>query len=213
MARNPVKKYTSPGTYNVSLTVVSDSGCSDTLSKEAAIQVFAAPAVAFHATPELVTDLFPHVEFTNLTSGNNSYAWDFGDGTASQVLSPYHDFTSYGVYNVLLVATSPQGCIDSAWQRIEVEQGSGLYVPNTFTPNQDGDNDVFRPVYYNMINIHAEIFNRWGELIYRWNGTEGGWSGTTNGQVAPIDVYVYKLSATDINGHTKYYQGHVNLVR
>jgi gliding motility-associated-like protein len=213
IARHPVKKYSSPGTYDVSLTVVSDSGCTDTLTRPASIQVFAPPQVSFNATPETVVDLFPHVEFTNLTTGNNLYAWDFGDGTASQEFSPYHDFTSYGVYQVLLVATSPEGCMDSAWQRIEVEQGSGLYIPNSFTPNQDGDNDVFRPVCYNMKSIYAEIFNRWGELIYKWNGTEGGWSGSTNGQLAPIDVYVYKLNATDINGRTKYYQGHVNLVR
>jgi len=213
IARHPVKKYSAPGTYDVSLTVVSDSGCSDTLTRPAALRVYALPEVAFHATPDRVVDLFPHVEFTNLSSGNNTYAWDFGDGSRSQEFSPYHDFTSHGVYNVLLTATTAEGCVNSAWHRIEVEQGSGLYIPNTFTPNQDGDNDIFRPVYYNINNIHAEIFNRWGELIYKWNGTEGGWSGVTNGQTAPIGVYVYKLNATDINGQTKYYQGHVNLVR
>jgi gliding motility-associated-like protein len=211
--RHPVKTYPSPGIYDVTLTVVSDSGCSDTLRRPASIEVFALPDVSFKATPEKVQDIFPHVEFTNFTTGNNFYQWEFGDGGVSQDHSPYHDFTSAGVFNVLLVATSLQGCMDSAWQRVEVEQGSGLYIPNTFTPNHDGDNDVFKPVYYNIIGIYAEIFNRWGALIYRWNGTEGGWNGVTDGQTAPLGVYVYKLTATDINGRTQAYQGHVNLVR
>ncbi len=72
-----------------------------------------------------------------------------------------------------------------------------LYVPDSFTPNGDGINDVFRPVFSGFVKISMSIFNRWGEEIYYYDSLEGGWNGTYQGTASPSGYYAYKLTAKD----------------
>jgi gliding motility-associated-like protein len=72
-----------------------------------------------------------------------------------------------------------------------------LYVPSSFTPNGDGVNDVFRPVFSGFVKISMSIFNRWGQEIYSYDSLEGGWDGTFQGAHSPSGYYAYKLTAKD----------------
>lgn len=75
-----------------------------------------------------------------------------------------------------------------------------LFIPNTFTPNNDGTNDVFKTYQSgNIQDYEMNIFNRWGEIIYSTNNINDGWDGKVNGLNAQIDVYIYKISYSTQN--------------
>lgn len=112
------------------------------------------------------------------------------------------------------------GCVDSDIVRITVLcDKSQLFIPNTFTPNGDGQNDVFYPRGSGLDKIRSfRIYNRWGEMVYERNGitindANVGWDGTFKGQVLPPDVFVYVVEAICEDGQTISWKGDVTIVR
>jgi gliding motility-associated-like protein len=104
------------------------------------------------------------------------------------------------------------GCKDSAYVKIIVE--GSFYVPNTFTPNYDGMNDVFKPKATNVYDYSMDIYDRWGNHLFATTDIEYGWNGFYKGQMCQEDVYVYKIEYSQ--KHTKnrsLVSGHINLVR
>jgi gliding motility-associated-like protein len=88
-----------------------------------------------------------------------------------------------------------------------------IYVPNTFTPDNSGNNDNFFPKGGNIKTYEMLIFNRWGELVFESHDFNGQWDGTYNGQPCPDGTYVWKIIYTDIEGDKDEIVGHVNLLR
>ena len=88
-----------------------------------------------------------------------------------------------------------------------------IFVPNVFSPNGDGKNDVLM-VYGNYIDkIQLRIFNQWGQQIYIINSREKGWDGTHRGKAQPVGVYVYELQAVMTDGRTVKLKGSITLLR
>jgi len=87
-------------------------------------------------------------------------------------------------------------------------------LPNTFIPDNDGLNDIFKPEGSNLRFYQLQIFDRWGEIIFQSTDLNTGWDGTMNGQDAPIGTYVYKLlyRYNDMQENNVVH-GHVNLIR
>jgi gliding motility-associated-like protein len=168
--------------------------------------------------PQPTNVLTPEISFTNTSIGANEYLWNFaGLGTSDEV-NPSFSFPQEngGLYNVCLAVTSEHGCMDTVCHLVEILDEFLLYVPNAFTPNGDGTNDIFLPV------IQGEepdsyvllVFNRWGEVIFQSNNKNIGWDGTHNGQKAKEDVYVWKIQAKKLlNEEVKEKVGHVTLLR
>ena len=88
-----------------------------------------------------------------------------------------------------------------------------LFVPNTFTPNGDGDNDFFYPKGANIREYNMIIFNRWGELVYESNDFDNKWDGTFNGKPCPDGTYVWRIRYSDERQINFEKMGHVNLLR
>jgi gliding motility-associated-like protein len=89
----------------------------------------------------------------------------------------------------------------------------GIFIPNTFTPNNNGQNDVFR-VYTNVLrSVHWMVFNQWGEKVFETADLEGTWDGTYKGKPQPIGVYVYVVVGTYPNGNKVTQKGTFNLIR
>ena len=103
------------------------------------------------------------------------------------------------------------GCV--AKDSVEIKVTPTIYIPNSFSPNGSGINDVFKPEYSGYVEIELLIFNRWGENIFRTNELGVGWNGTYKNVNCELGVYTYKLIATDINSKTIEKVGHVTLLR
>ncbi len=87
------------------------------------------------------------------------------------------------------------GCTQVKEYQIDVLE-SKLEVPNVFTPNGDGKNDLFKVAYKSIVKFHGWIYNQWGRLVYEWTDPALGWDGTINGKDAPDGAYMYIIEAT-----------------
>jgi gliding motility-associated-like protein len=162
------------------------------------------------------------IQFTNLSTGANSYYWTFGDGGFSSITSPIHNYPMVGFYNVALVATNQYGCKDTAVQVVTVI--SDIQFPNVFTPNTSGpnggsynpanyNNDVFFPYTAGVTEYHLMIFDRWGELIFDSRDINTGWDGYFNGKLCQQDAYVWKAEVKFFDGRNYSKTGSVTLLR
>jgi gliding motility-associated-like protein len=134
-----------------------------------------------------------------------SYLWQDGN------TSPTYTVTQPGLYS--LTATNTCG---SATDNITIGNGvCNLYVPNSFTPNGDAKNDVFKASYGdNVIQFHLQIFNRYGQIIFETKDKNKGWDGTFKGSRQPYDGYVWLMQyKTATNNNLQKLQGTVLLIR
>jgi gliding motility-associated-like protein len=211
--QNPSHMYTQPGFYQVMFTATSDSGCSATLVRPNALQIYAPPVPSFTSNASQANDIIPQVDFLNLTQNSSFFYWNFGDGDTSTQYSPTHLYGEVGKYDVQLITVDQRGCVDSITIPIEIKPTSNVYIPNAFTPNGDARNDIFRVYTHNVDKVQVQIYDRWGLKIVEWNDVFGGWDGRVSGTPAQADTYVYRVSTTDINNKQEVFVGHVSLVR
>ena len=116
------------------------------------------------------------------------------------------------IYTV--TATNNYGCTNVATATVQVDIEATLYIPNCFTPNGDGLNDIFKPLGINITDLTLLVFDRWGLQIFETTDIDQGWDGTYKGTKCQEDVYVYKLQYTDIPKNKKHtLSGHVSIVR
>jgi len=143
--------------------------------------------------------------------------------------SPYEGLSCTDCYEPQLIlekdiryratVTSDAGC--SAYDEIDISVGcdnSVLFMPNTFTPNGDGNNDMYYPVGRGIRKVlRFEIYSRWGELMYSVRNASvtesGGWDGTYKGEKLTPDVFVYLVEVECLNGDTIKAKGDVSLIR
>jgi hypothetical protein len=212
-----------PGCYDVTLTIT-QSGCTSSITALNAICADEVPSAFFVSDPLQGTTLDPTVQFVNLSQNATSYEWFFGDGSdTSNAFEPIHDFPSdeSGSYEVMLVASSLNGCTDTAITIIVINEELVYYVPNAFTPDADSYNQVFLPVFtsgFDPLEYHLTIFNRWGEIVFESYDSEVGWAGDY-GTIDPNfqcqdGVYTWKIEFKLLSDDSrKEIFGHVNLLR
>ena len=190
----------------------------------ATMQVFIlkGPQAGFSASTYTIQNPGDQVQFTNSSSFADSYSWNFGDGSSSNINSPSHNYADVGFYNVTLVAQSSNGCRAQTDQLITVI--SEVQFPNAFTPNttsssggsydaNDYSNDVFFLFARGVVEFDMAIFNRWGELIFRSNDVKVGWDGYFNGKLCQQDTYVWKVSMGFFDGRKYNNTGSVTLLK
>jgi len=205
-----------PGPYSVSPGVptyyvcsVTD-GCNTTITDS--MQVFTAPVpvAGFVATPKTILG-GQFVSFVNTSTGATSYVWNIGDGSSSTDANPYYQYNIPGNYIVTLIASNRFGCTDTASDTVYVT--GGIYVPNVFTPNGDGINDVFHITAGGMQTYYIEIFNRWGERVFEADSPEIDWTGRSMAGVMESDgTYYYIIKATDYANKKYNLDGYLQLI-
>lgn len=211
---------TSPGVYDVKLVVVSPAGCVDSLSVNNFLEVYALPEARFTYTPNPTTVLNTEVKFQNGTTGAVSYQWTFEDGLPaySSLTNPTVNFPEgiVDVYDVEMIAYTEFGCTDTVLKRIRVQPEVLIFAPNSFTPDNDSYNEVWKVhlLGVDVYNVTIEVFNRWGEQVWESHDIEYGWDGTYGGKPVPTGSYIWKVSAADRLTDGKYeWQGHVTILR
>lgn len=218
---DPVHLYTEPGTYTAALHVVSPQQCaSDTAYTT--IEVFAPPEADFTFSPQ-PTDVFrTEIVFADRSS-NDVVGWEWtfagqAEPASSQVPDPVVVFPGDGpgLYAVELVVSTSQGCVDTARSVVEIDGYYSVYVPNAFSPDGDGINELFLPVVRDQVEERYAliIFDRWGQVVWT-SGPDGqGWDGQQDGQPVKSGVYLWKLQTRDaVQGVNRAYVGHVTLLR
>jgi len=214
---DPIHTFDPGGTYYTSMIVTSNYGCKDTAFDT--ILIYPKPAVMFDAEPDSVTILNPEITFTDQTISDSiaTWNWQFGDGDSSGVKNPVHMYPDTGTYNVLLTITDTNGCFDTISHRIEIEPDYIFFLPNTFTPNEDGINELFIPLStgLNEASYHFYVFTRWGDAIFHTEDITVGWNGLANNgkKLAQTGVYVWLVLSKDLTGVNHKYIGHVTLMR
>ena len=133
-------------------------------------------------------------------SNMTNYIWDFGDGnilsdTNYKLLHTYQDT---GHYKVNLAVSNEFGCTDSIAYTIIIDPTFIIYIPDAFTPNDDGINDSFGPSVYGISKFEMKIYNRWGQIVYHTTGKDKPWDGTMNNNETPAGIFTYCVVATDL---------------
>ncbi|MDQ3109097.1 MAG: DUF2341 domain-containing protein [Bacteroidota bacterium] len=168
------------------------------------------PVAAFNV---ISIDGQPEITLADQSQNADNYYWSFGDGNTSAGIPSGYTYASDGSYTIQLITVNDFGCSDTAWQAVEVVTASTLYVPNAFTPNGHGNNELFFISSYNLSSMEVMIFDRWGQLITEWKTIDGYWDGKLKGRNCPVDVYVYVVHAIGNDGKKYHLYGHVSLIR
>lgn len=155
------------------------------------------------------------IQFTNTSTGDyESLVWDFGDGIVSTEENPIHIYTREGTYEVTLTAVYAFGCTYVYKVRLLIDQGYKLMMPTGFTPNGDGINDTFTPLFAGMTSIDMSVYDTWGEMIYFETGESiRGWDGTVKGSGAENGNYFFKVIAITFYGGEVKQDGTLTLIK
>jgi gliding motility-associated-like protein len=149
-------------------------------------------------------------------SASQSYYW-----TSSAVLSDTHGQSLTAIISqsswITVQAIDANNCSATDSILINLAECDGsIFVPNAFTPNGDGRNDLYR-VFARCAELSSlKIFNRWGEKVWETEDINQGWDGTYRGAAQPTEVYVYLISyrlLSDKSGVSKHKQGSITLIR
>jgi gliding motility-associated-like protein len=196
---NDSLEVSSPGTYSVS--GANTRGCRKSLIFN--VSGYPLPAAEFSVSPDAIDSKHNTINGIIPSQSDVQYYWNMGDGsyeTGSDILHAYNVSNSILDYMITLTATDIRGCTDTSSRFIDVIP----FVPNVFSPNEDGINDVF------MHGFELEIVDRNGFQLYRGNS---GWDGRYNGEPVDPDTYFYIISYTDSKAKIHYRKGYVTLVR
>jgi len=209
-----------PGTYSVVITDA--NGCS--MSPQAVSVSGGLPPIAdFSFNPDVVNLLDPITTFTDHSSGNVAFwSWNFGDPKSgakdsSFLQNPYHTYSDTGTYCVTLFIADPKGgCRDTIVKCLKVESPFTIYIPNSFTPNNDGVNEVFLAYGTYIKDFQMLVFDRWGNKLFESKDLSYGWNGKVKNKgdsIVQEDVYVWKVYVKDFHNIKHNYIGRVTLVK
>lgn len=159
---SPTHLFTDIGTYTIKLKVTSPIGCETFKTWPSLIRVVPSPVAGFTFSPEEPSLLNNKVDFMDKSTGGVAYLWKFDSLGTSLIRNPTFTFRDTGVFNVQQIVLHPSGCSDTATAVIPIYPIVKLFMPNAFTPNNDGLNDVFIPVgsFIGIRNYNFTIWNR-----------------------------------------------------
>ncbi|MEX1188820.1 MAG: PKD domain-containing protein, partial [Bacteroidia bacterium] len=183
-SEQPSYTYVNPGIYDVSLNVKTINGCTSSLDRKEYINVYPTPIANFKMSALSVNIIEPEITFNSTAEFADSiwYSIQFSDTTIFADTTLFGDsitfyFPELGEYNITQFVENQFNCVDTAYNKIEVITGYRIYIPNSFSPNDDGTNDFFRPYGEGLSSFEIKIWNRWGQQIYASFDIENGWDG------------------------------------
>ncbi|PSL50153.1 gliding motility-associated-like protein [Chitinophaga niastensis] len=198
-----------PDTTTFTVTVTDTLGC----PKPATASVLVNVVPPVHAFAGNDTIVMLNQPFQLNATGGIRYTWAPPDGLnnpniSNPVTTYNHDIT----YTV--TAYTQEGCSGKDGIFVRFIKGPDIYIPNAFSPNGDGLNDIFRPLPVGIVKMEFfRVYDRWGKLMFSTTAYLKGWDGTVNGQPAAVGAYVWVVQGKDINNKTILRKGTVTLIR
>ncbi|MBK7943215.1 MAG: gliding motility-associated C-terminal domain-containing protein [Flavobacteriales bacterium] len=200
----------------VNVEVTNDqTGCAhDTL-----IQIPSWPAVTALFSPNPDEPCVPweqrEVTFIDLSLNATGGYWVIAGDTLPYAwgTDPQYEHGVAGTYNVQLVVWNDGGCTDSLGMDICIRDSEAVFVPDAFSPNGDGLNDILFARAPAALELEFAVYDRWGAQVFRSTTTDHGWDGTADGALSPSGVYLYTLRARLDDGAMEERTGNITLVR
>lgn len=210
LQQNPVYQYADTGYYPARLYAVSVDGCQ---SPVADVPVTVTAVYAQAGADTIVANGQPLQLQSQWGDDRLQYNWSPATGLNNPYIpNPVAVLHKDQTYRLTL--TSPEGCRDEDIIHVKVYEGPEFYVPNAFTPNNDGRNDVFHVIAAGVPKLDFFcIWNRWGQEVYRSADLPGGWDGSWQGKPAPSGTYVWMVQGVDYTGRRFSRKGTVTLIR
>jgi gliding motility-associated-like protein len=191
-------------------TTLADYGCVFTSSDS--VKLIVQPIV--HAFAGNDTIAVKGAVHKLLGAGGANYTWSSPTAFLSNSFVQYPTTVLSNDANFYLEVRDAIGCVGYDTVFVRVYNGPTYYVPNTFTPNGDGLNDIFRAIPVGIANTtYFRIFNRYGELMFETNQWLKGWDGTFKGKPQPNGTFVWMVGGTDKDFKKVEMKGTVNLIR
>jgi len=206
--------------YTLGLTVMDGFGCTSTVVP-VTIDIYPQPVADFnHAPLKPIVNQDPFVTFTDASYNATIVSWNWYFMNTAQFTSieqnPTFPYTEPGTYPVVLVVKSDKGCTDTLIRPLVVMEDFGIYVPNAFTPNGDGLNDIFQPKGFGVTKYELNIYDRWGERVFHTTTFEQGWDGSFTGRgQKPCEegTYTWLINCTSVFNKSHELKGHVTLMK
>lgn len=214
-----------PIALGVELEVVSDKGCINSIDAPNLLEVYHNPIADFDyfgTNENKKPDIFhTEVEFINESRYAAFYEWDVEDVGLFEEEDFTYDFGEEPrTYRVDLMAITENGCKDSVYQIIDIQDVVLFYVPNAFTPDFDAHNQKWKPVFtsgIDFMDFKLLVFNRWGEVVWESNDASVGWDGsygTESNKLVKEGTYIWKLEFKETMTDKRHiHTGHVTLIR
>ncbi len=211
---NPVVVQPAAGAITYRLTVTDANGCISLTEDDITIDVSRqAKLFVGYDTSIAINQPLQLFGIDVFNTGFNNYAWSPSYGLNNPFAkNPVATLDRDMIYNV--TASNAFGCTAADDIKIKVYKGPEIYVPNSFTPNADGLNDVLRPIVIGMKEFHYfSVFNSYGQLVFTSAVAANGWDGTFKGAKQPIGAYVWMAEAVDYKGNKIQRKGSAVLIR
>ena len=203
--------------FVISLEVTNQYGCSAGIQAKA--QAYPLPIAKFYQSEDMLSENLAFVHFQDESSSDvTSWGWTIGDQISYNGSSFYHEFTAPGTYDVNLIVYNEYACSDTVLNQILVNPSLTIFVPNTFTPNGDENNQLFYPVFsgsnFDRKDYSFLIYNRWGEVVFQTDNIQAAWDGFHKGAPCIQGTYSWEIAYVENSTkEIKHLHGHVNLVR
>ncbi len=214
---SPTHNFEEEGVFTVKVEITSPIGCYTSETFPNLITMEASPEAGFSYTPEVINNINSTASFTDLSTGGNGWYWDFGGEAKSFIRNPTYTFQDTGRHDIVQVVFHPNGCTDTARQVIDIEPVVQFFLPNAFTPNYDGKNEVYKPKGLSLgVSFYSmTIWDRWGEKVFETGDPDEGWNGSKNntGQDLPVGVYMCVLQYRDARNRPNELREFVTLIR
>jgi len=204
-------KINASGWYKVTL----NDNCSRQTADSFFIDVIPKPVADFIVLNQKPYRIQTAIKFQNKSKQAYDYLWIFGDNDSSIVMNPEHIYQDSGTYKITLISYSIGNCSDdTVYSFIHIINDELLiYIPNAFTPDGNGINDIFNISGVGIASYRYSIYNRWGEELFNSTATNHLWDGTFKNVPVMEGVYIYQLDVTDISGNHHYLSGNITLMR
>ncbi|MBL7943712.1 MAG: gliding motility-associated C-terminal domain-containing protein, partial [Flavobacteriales bacterium] len=156
------------------------------------------------------------ISFIDLSQHAITGTWYFGDNATQTYIqgeNPSYSFEQAGQFEVVLVAFNEGNCVDSAFAEVCILPPTPVFIPDIFSPNGDGNNDVFYVRSQGILSMEFVIYNRWGEQVFFSDHPAKGWDGQYRGEPGVADTYMYFLRARMNDGSEYEAKGELLLTR
>lgn len=205
-----------PGEYIISHEAFTTEGCIDTVEPTLkVINVVEGPTAGFGISGTELSIFDPYVEVSDQSIGTTFCRLFFGDEKETGVCDNDHTFSKPGKFKVSQIVSNVNGCTDTSSVYVTVENEFAFFLPNSFTPNSDGVNELFTPIVIGGKSIEFSIFDRWGHEIFYTETLHEGWDGNLDNEhgAAGAGTYFYKVKIKDFVDEFHFFDGNVYLVR